>query len=289
MISTRTKFLMSAGLTFAIAFGVVVAREPRANAQSCCEHERNHKIRVPGVEVQGPSVTVSTRQSTSCNNCSENGGYTSDTLAVQGQTQYPRSYYYGGGGGGWINDGPVPTVINNLKIDGMQEAKVVEVPMQGQVETMRWVNNLVVVQAVCMDDSETPHPASQVFPDQQVAESYAGEVFRCVAGSWMQVTIGDYANGGWNKSSFTGGQTIVCKKGEALVHEPGGNLHCQAQIPRRNCNERSLLRKYGPGVKVVRWRHQEKYMKTITRMTKKVVKSKTKRTLVLSGGVGGGG
>lgn len=290
MISLRTKFLISAGLTFAVAFGVVAAREPRAGAQTCCEHERTHKIRVPGVEVQGPSVTVSTRQSTSGACCEGGSTYSGgSSYVVQGQTQYPRSYYYGGGGGGYINDGPVPTVINNLNIDGMQETKTVEVPTQEQVEAMRWVEKLVVVQAVCMDDSNTPHPASQVFPEQQIAESYAGEVYRCVAGTWMQVTIGDYANGGWNKSSFAGGQTIICKKGEALVHEPGGNLHCQAQIPRRNCNERSLLRKYGPGVKVVRWRHQERYMKTITRMTTKIVKTQSKRTLVLSGGVGGGG
>lgn len=289
MISTRTKFLFSAGFTFAIAFGVIAAREPRAKAQTCCEHETNHTIRVPGVQVQGPSVTVSTRQNTS-GACCEGGSYsTGGSYVVQQQSQYPRSYYVGGGGGGWINDGPVPTVINNLHIDGMQETKTVEVPSQEQVSATRWVDNLVVVQAVCMDDSDTPHPASQVFPDQQVADTYSGEIFRCVAGTWMQVTIGDYANGAWNKASFTGGQTMVCKKGEALVYEPGGNLHCQAEIPRRNCNERSLLRKYGPGVKVVRWRHQETYMKTVTRMTKKTVKTESKRTLVLSGGVGGGG
>ena len=46
-----------------------------------------------------------------------------------------------------------------------------------------------MIQAFCFDDKEVPHPASQVQPDREIAEAYEGEVYRCIAGTHMQVTI----------------------------------------------------------------------------------------------------
>ena len=72
----------------------------------------------------------------------------------------------------------------------------------------------VVIQAFCFDDKDVPHPASQVAPDRDIDEAYEGEVYRCIAGSHMQVTIAQFRD----KISFEGGQTLTCQKGEALYH-----------------------------------------------------------------------
>ena len=63
----------------------------------------------------------------------------------------------------------------------------------------------------------------------------------------MQFTLG-----GWSGvAHFDGGRTVVCQKGEALWREAAGQLVCRAQRPARDCNERSLLRRYGAGIKLV--------------------------------------
>jgi hypothetical protein len=38
----------------------------------------------------------------------------------------------------------------------------------------------------------------------------------------------------------------------ALYHSADGRLTCRPQKPARDCNERSLLRRYGAGVKVMK-------------------------------------
>ena len=74
----------------------------------------------------------------------------------------------------------------------------------------------------------------------------------------MQVTIAP-----WREHiSFEGGQTLTCLKGEALYHVPGtggGRLECRPQQPARDCNERSLLRRFGAGIKVLTLLYIEKY------------------------------
>src|SRR6185437_12012773 len=116
----------------------------------------------------------------------------------------------------------------------------------------------VVIQAFCFDDKDVPHPASQVQPDREIAEGYEGEVYRCIAGTHMQVTIAQWRE----QVSFEGGQTLACQKGEALWHtagQGGGRLVCRPQIPARDCNERSLLRRFGAGIKILTIVTTEKY------------------------------
>lgn len=116
------------------------------------------------------------------------------------------------------------------------------------------------------------------------ARPIPGEIYRCMAGTAMQVTIGWYLDGSydWNDAA-----TIACRKGEALRHEPGGRLFCQAQEPRRNCNERSLLRRYGPGVKLVFMRREERYTERMQREVERSRHERVSMTLMLDGGVGG--
>jgi len=100
----------------------------------------------------------------------------------------------------------------------------------------------LLIQAICIDASGNPHPASQTFGGRDVAETFAGEIFRCMAGTRMRYTVD--------------GRSYDCAVGQALWYE-GGRVECRTQIARRPCNERSLLRRHGPGDKMVRIRDTE--------------------------------
>ena len=110
----------------------------------------------------------------------------------------------------------------------------------------------VLISAICLDAQGNPHPASQTFGDRNVAEDYKGEIYRCVAGTHMRVTMDS--------------RTFDCEAGEALWYEDG-QATCRAQIAKRPCNERSLLRRYGPGEKVVRVRETATYERSTTGAT----------------------
>ena len=153
----------------------------------------------------------------------------------------------GGGSASFISAGPVTAV--NLGVGGEEREAY---------EAERTRMEKVVIQAFCFDDKDVPHPASQVQPDREIAEGYEGEVYRCIAGTHMQVTIAQWRE----QVSFEGGQTLTCQKGEALWHsagQGGGRLVCKAQIPARDCNERSLLRRFGAGIKILTIVMTEKY------------------------------
>lgn len=188
--------------------------------------------------------------------------------------------YYGGGGGGGYYAAPMATgVIQGLDVQGAQRTRRVA------YEASRTRTRRVVIQAVCLDDRDVPHPASQVFPDRDVEEAFEGELYRCIAGTRMQITIADYVD----RISFDGGQTLVCAKNEALVRERGGaegyQLLCRPQKPARDCNERSLLRRFGAGVKVLTVVTIEKY--TAYREETVTESSSSSSTMSLDGGVGG--
>lgn len=106
----------------------------------------------------------------------------------------------------------------------------------------RTVERDYLIQAICLDERNNPHPASQTFGGRDVGHAYAGEIYRCMSGTRMRYTI--------NNSSHD------CAPGEALWYE-NGRVECRAQITRRPCNERSLLRRFGPGDKLVRVRETE--------------------------------
>jgi len=101
----------------------------------------------------------------------------------------------------------------------------------------------LLIQAICMDTSDNPHPASQTFGGRDVAQNYRGEIYRCMSGTRMRYTMD--------------GRSYDCAAGEALWYE-NGRVECRPQIARRNCNERSLLRRFGPGDKLVHVRDTER-------------------------------
>lgn len=176
-----------------------------------------------------------------------------------------------GGGGAYFNvDQPYPTTIQGLNVQaGM---KMVRVPFTAS----RRIEKQVVLQAVCIDDRNVPHPASQVRPGRDVGRDYEGELYRCIAGTRLQWTV--------SEAEGASGETVACNKREALWHGAGGRLECRPEKPARDCNERSLLRRYGAGVKVLTLIREETY----TEYREEMVEAEAVTgMMMLDGGVGG--
>jgi len=262
----------------------------------CCQTPKNLVVNVPGVNVATANVHVGAT-STAVASANASSMAAAGVYSSAGASGSAGSYFFGGGGsGGYYNPGVGESSISNFSVDGGYETKLVEEQVIGS-ETYcidKLIEELQIrpVQAVCIDDKNTPHPASRVDGEVAVNERYSGEVYRCVAGTRMQVTMGEMVEG---KASFDKGETFSCKKGESLWHGKGGALQCRTQIPERDCNERSLLRKFGPGVKLVTVAAKKNICEPATRqtMTKVVKEVKVPRpvaagSLVLDGGVGQG-
>ncbi len=220
-----------------------------------------HMVNSPGVNVNvGATVIVNANAQAFASAGAGSGGQS--------------TVFYGGGGGSWSQGEGSVGLIQGLQVEG-------ESPLRESYQASRTKIRVVVIQAVCIDDQEIPHPASQVTPDRDIEESYVGELYRCIAGTHMQVTIADY-NG---QISFDHGQIITCQKNEALFKDEQGAIACRPQKPARDCNERSLLRRYGAGVKILKIVSTETY----TAYREQTVQSASAATfnMTIDGGVGG--
>ena len=238
-----------------------------------CNVPTGHYVNVPGVNITPPSVTVnspniwistpniqvqsaavsyaqsqanasSSASAQANSNASGNASanVNSNVLSNALAQSNAASVALGSGSSFAASEG-ASSFIPNLAVEGVETPEARRVCAE-----FRSVAKVVAVQAVCLDDKAIPHPASQVIPDRDLLPSYEGEVFRCIAGTRMQYTLADYAG----SADFGRGQTIPCLKGEALYHAATGQLACRPQRPARDCNERSLLRRYGAGFKVIR-------------------------------------
>lgn len=174
------------------------------------------------------------------------GGFSheSTTLNINASID-ARTFSYRGGGGLYASASPVG-------VDGGAGLAVGATMTRTRVET-RVTEQMRAIQAICVDDRGAPHPASQTFGEEEVAEGFEGEIFRCIAGTKMRVTLGRYEEG---TAHFENGASFDCEKGQALVYRDR-EIVCRTQQPQRQCNERSLLRRYGPGLKIVRIRFEE--------------------------------
>ena len=149
---------------------------------------------------------------------------------------------FGGGGGGGFGDfGPAPSAPFNLTADANTQTE------------SRAITRLAALQAFCIDDRGAPHPASQTFGEKVVDGGYRGEIYRCMAGTKMRVQVGKVENG---EAKFQGASTLECAKNEALAFD-GERIACRTQDIKRPCNERSLLRRHGPGLKLITLRAME--------------------------------
>ena len=263
----------------------------------CCVPS-THTVKVPGVTVIPPTITISPGKITSGVGGDVGGGFgavidvsvSASAGAVAATDASSFSYASGlatanaqaqnllaasGGGGAFFSEGGTSGNIPNL-IVGSTETKERQVCVE-----RRAVAKAMAIQAVCLDDKAVPHPASQVAPGRDVAQSFAGELFRCLAGSHMQYVLADWAG----QAQFDHGQTVVCQKNESLWRDAAGRLQCRPQTPARDCNERSLLRRYGAGIKVVQAVAAEQCVRWSTE-TYQAEASSTGQSFALDGGVG---
>jgi hypothetical protein len=183
--------------------------------------------------------------------------------------------YYGGGGGGGYAAPMATGMIQGLAVDSGRRMKRVA------YEASRTKMTRVVIQAVCIDDRSIPHPASQVSPDRNIDDAFEGEMYRCIAGASLQATIADYHE----RVDFSGGRTLTCQKNDALWHGRGGKVECRRQTPARDCNERSLLRRFGAGIKILTMVVTERY--TAYREEEEKSEAFVATSMSLDGGVGG--
>ena len=262
------------------------------DGSACCARtSTNHVINVPGAGVPSPHIVTGGVNTT----------IGTHTTSIAGSTTIQN---YGSGSGMLMfNDSALPvgevygsSVLDELNVAGAEEdiTKTVmkKVPTTEEVclPAAAGSTGPRPVQALCFDDKGAPHPASQTFEGESVEASKTGEIFRCMAGTKMQVTFGGYD--GQGQITFNQGKTMSCDKGQALVHK-NGELTCAREEPRRNCNERSLLRRYGPGIKIIQAAHSacvpttRTVMKTVSEEVK-VKKPSAAGGLVLDGGVGQG-
>ena len=225
---------------------------PVPSPPPCC-----NQVNIPGVNVNvGANVVVN-----------------SNATAVAISNGSSQGAVFFGGGGSSYSVGESAGLIGALNVEG-------EAPQREAYQATRRTVKLVVIQAVCIDDQLIPHPASQVTPDKEIAESYEGELYRCIAGTHMQVTIADF-NG---QISFDHGHILTCNKGEALYRSADGEVACRPQRPARDCNERSLLRRFGAGIKIVKIITVETYTAYREQM---VHTTSTSSNMYTDGGVGG--
>jgi hypothetical protein len=293
-VSSRYASLIAAVAT-GVAAAAAAAASPAPTPQSpppphhqpCCTHPGGPTIHGPSVHIGGPNVHVGgpnihvggIHLNSSVNvNVSASASASASAIARAsggaGASAAGNTYIYSGGG--YIGGGssPAATALTGLRLAGTLETY--------EEERTRLIEEWRLIRAVCVDDSGTPHPASRPDPDLRVDPNFDGEIYRCMAGTAMQVSIGWRTEDG---DEWDGGRTIVCEKGEALRHRPGGEVFCATEEPRRNCNERSLLRLHGPGEKLVYYRYEETYVETYERRSERSEVSSM--TLMLDGGVGG--
>jgi hypothetical protein len=258
-------------------------------AGGCCGPLTNHVVGVPGVFVPAPNVNiVAGGPNIGGTNISVGGPTFNNTSNTFGGGSSGGNVFIGGGGGYMSSPSPTaPGFIEALNVGGGQQA------VSEQFQESRSVTETMAIRAVCMDDRGMPHPASRTDGDQAIAATFNGEVFRCMAGTRMEVTMGKVVNG---QPVFDGGRTMSCAKGQALAYStaPGangangaagaGNLVCVAQAARAECNERSLLRRFGPGIKFATVTRTE----TITSTRQASNQVTLRSSMFVDGGVGQG-
>jgi hypothetical protein len=123
----------------------------------------------------------------------------------------------------------------------------------GNVETsqaceMQDTTVVKAIHAVCMSPNGQEFPASHMVSETWLDASSEGEIARCIPGSTLKVTIGDVVQSDQGMAgSYQGATPIMCGEHEALRHFKNGMLKCVAEVPVKDCTERTNLRKYGTG------------------------------------------
>jgi hypothetical protein len=107
----------------------------------------------------------------------------------------------------------------------------------------------VVIRAVCIDDREVPHPASQVFPGHDVAEKYEGELYRCIAGTRLSVTVADWLG----KVAFDGGTVITAPRVKRSITARAANWPAASSGRRVTATSARCCAATASGTRSSRW------------------------------------
>lgn len=262
---------------------------PPPVVSTCCNVPNTHQVIVPGVQITAPQITITAPQlnvaeaqanaSAVANanaNASSSANTTVNVSTNSTVNNAAAAIISTGGGSAYSLEQNNASYIPALAVESNAPA-----PTPPVCVSYSSLIKAVAIEAQCLDDKAVPHPASQVSPDRDVADTYEGEVYRCIAGARMQYTIAEYRG----QADFNRGQTVVCRKGEALYHTAAGALQCRAQRAARDCNERSLLRRFGAGIKVMKLSQAS----VCTRYTggQQTAATGSDGAIVLDGGVGG--
>jgi hypothetical protein len=117
-------------------------------------------------------------------------------------------------------------------------------------ETCQMTEGSVVkaIHAVCVSSEGREFPASHMLPETWIETTYEGEVARCIAGSRLNITIGDVIETDQGMAgTYQNGEVLACGRGESLWHYKNGMVKCGPAIPVKDCTERTNLRRYGTG------------------------------------------
>ncbi len=232
--------------------------QPGPGGPGCCVTPRGPVVDLPDVSVGGAQVDIVTPRISVTQ-----GGLTGGIgggfggvfeAGVEGGVflgaQQQQQVLFSGGGGGVDFAGP-----SEGGFIGMLQVVGAEARTRTQTRT---VSTVRAVRAVCHDERGMVHPASQTSGARTLTAP--GEVFRCIEGTAMQVTIGRQVDGA---VVYEGADVLQCARGEALIFNQG-QLYCGAAAARPSCHERSLLRRYGPGEKLVTLTTTETWTETGT-------------------------
>ena len=217
---------------------------PTPPVQQPCNCDNSHNVNVPNVNVWvNAAAIVNANVSANANAAASANGFAKG-VGVGGGIGFGAGNGFGAGFGGGAGPGFTPGVFSALPDVLVQTAPARH---RAAYEASRTKTLKMIIQAFCLDDRGEPHPASQVFPEKDVDNAYEGELYRCIAGTRMQYVMADFNE----KISFDGGKSVTCDKDQALYHTKDAKLACRKQAPARDCNERSLLRRFGGGIKIL--------------------------------------
>lgn len=232
----------------------------------------------PDINLSLPPVTIATPVISIPNAFTFVGGAATFTGGITGGGEVVFANVITGG----ESEGAPTGVIEDFSLG---ETVTEDVEVKDFVTRDAMVPERTAIRAICLDDRGRPNPASQVNGARAIPTGYEGEVYRCVSGSALQATLAPVDNG---TPTWASAETLTCAKNEALVIH-GGKPGCATQLPARECNERSLLRKYGPGEKIATLQRNRKVQDMVTRLEKRTrVVARPIGNLSLDGGVGQG-
>jgi hypothetical protein len=173
---------------------------------------------------------------------------------------------------GYSNASQTPNpveVMHGFNVMTAQEAMIA-------TQSKHLISRKMSISAACIDDKGIPHPASQISPEPNISTNYTGELYRCIAGTYLQASLVSQAK------DEPKSQVITCSKKDALWFE-GASLSCRPQLAQRACHERSLLRRFGTGTKLVTINNEEVFVE----QKKQKTQTNSVSSMVFNGGVGG--